>query len=450
MTTPQTAPGAPSAPPSAVPRPPGHLADLRIDGAGLLRRIEQLGAVGPITGSNGEPGSARLALSDEDRAGRDLVVTWMRDLGLEVQVDAIGNVIGTRPGREDGPPVMTGSHIDTVRTGGLYDGNLGVLAGLQVIETLERAGVTTRRPIAVAFFTNEEGARYNPDMMGSLVYAGGMTAEEAYDVVGIDGTRVGEELERIGYRGGVPTPGAAPHSFVELHVEQGPVLEAEGVRIGAVTGVQGISWQELTIRGQSNHAGTTPMSLRHDAGYAAARIATFVRELALSIGHPHVGTVGLVKLHPNLVNVVAAEAVMTVDLRNTDEAKLQESERRLEVFLRELEQSEGVTITSRRLARFEPVAFDERVIGIVESIAQRLGNTVQRMPSGAGHDAQMLARMCPTAMIFTPSVAGISHNPAEHTAPADLVMGADILLQTMLTLAETDVLDQSTAPGGAA
>ncbi len=427
---------------------PQVLSELRIDGDRLLRRIRELGELGAISGANGEPGSARLALTDEDRAGRDLVRTWMSDLGLEVRIDAIGNVIGTRAGTDpDAAAVMMGSHIDTVRTGGLYDGNLGVLAGLEIIETLDRAGITTRHPISVAYFTNEEGARFNPDMMGSLVYCGGMSAEEAYDVIGIDGARVGDELARIGYLGSTPCPGVAPHAYVELHIEQGPVLEAEGFRFGAVTGVQGISWQELTITGESNHAGTTPMSLRHDAGYAAARVATFVRELALEIGPPHVGTVGLITLHPNLVNVVAAQAIMTVDLRNTDEATLVASEERLTTFLRKLETDEGVLIESRRLARFEPVAFDERVIALVESTIERLGDTPRRMPSGAGHDAQMLARMCPTAMVFTPSVKGISHNPAEHTDPADLVGGANILLQVILSLSETEVLAAPSAPG---
>jgi beta-ureidopropionase / N-carbamoyl-L-amino-acid hydrolase len=418
------------------------LNNLRINGERLLARITELGEIGPIRGVNGEPGSARLALSDEDRAGRDLVKSWMQDLGMHVHVDNIGNVIAIRAdsnGNFDSP-VMTGSHIDTVRTGGLYDGNLGVLAGLEIVETLIDHNFDTQRPIAVGYFTNEEGARYNPDMMGSLVYCGGMTAEEAHDIIGIDGSRVGDELERIGYLGPVPTPGAAPHAFVELHIEQGPVLEAENFRMGAVTGVQGISWQELTITGQSNHAGTTPMSLRHDPGYAAARIAVFVRELAISIGHPHVGTVGHITLHPNLVNVVAASAVMTVDLRNTDETKLQDAEKRLAEFLTEVAADEGVTIVSRPLARFEPVAFDERVITLVENTATALGNTVKRLPSGAGHDAQMLARMCPTAMIFTQSHKGISHNPAEFTEPADLVMGTDILLQVMLTLSETDIV----------
>jgi beta-ureidopropionase / N-carbamoyl-L-amino-acid hydrolase len=417
--------------------------DLRINGPRLLRRIDELASIGPITGANGERGSARLALSDEDRDGRDLVVRWMHDLGLTVSIDTIGNVVAIRPSTDGSieSPVMTGSHIDTVRTGGLYDGNLGVLAGLEIIERLIETATETKHPIAVAFFTNEEGARYNPDMMGSLVYCGGMTAEEAHDVIGIDGSRVGDELIRIGYLGPSPCPGVLPHAFVELHIEQGPVLEAEGFRMGAVTSVQGISWQEVTITGQSNHAGTTPMSLRHDAGYAAARIATFVRELALSMGHPHVGTVGQITLHPNLVNVVAATATMTVDLRNTDEGRLQESEKRFAAFVAELAEAEGVKIETRRLARFEPVTFDERVIGLVEQTAVEMGNTVKRLPSGAGHDAQMLARMCPTAMIFTQSHLGISHNPAEFTEPDDLVMGTDILLQTMLALSETNILE---------
>ncbi len=418
------------------PAIPGELSELRIDPDRLLRRIGDLGAIGPITGIHGEAGSARLALTDDDRRGRDLVVTWMHDLGLEVRVDAIGNVIGRRAGTDPTlAPVMTGSHIDTVRTGGLYDGNLGVLAGLEVIETLAARGIMTRRPIDVGFFTNEEGARFNPDMMGSLVYVGGMAAETAYDVVGIDGARVGDELTRIGYRGTTPCPGSRPHAFVELHIEQGPVLEAEGVQIGAVTGVQGISWQELTITGQSNHAGTTPISLRHDAGYAAARIVTFVRDLAVEIGGPQVATVGALTLHPNLVNVVAGSAVITVDLRNTDEAVLQHSEERLAEFIRTLEVDEGVVITSRRLARFEPVTFDERVVTLVESVATRLGGSVKRIPSGAGHDAQMFARICPSAMIFTPSEKGISHNPAEHTEPAHLEAGANVLLHTLLELA---------------
>jgi len=408
--------------------------DLRVDGVRLLDRLRVLGEVG----STGDGGCARLALTDADRAGRDLVLAWMEDLGLEVGVDEIGNVVATAPGTDpDLAPVMCGSHIDTVRTGGIYDGNLGVLAGLEVLETLATAGIRTRRPLAVAFFTDEEGSRFAPDMLGSLTYVGGLALEEAQDICAVDdGARLGDELERIGYAGPLPCPGVVPHAFVELHVEQGPVLEAEGIHLGAVTGVQGISWQELTITGQSNHAGTTPMAHRHDAGYAAARIATFVRDLATELGPPQVATVGRIELHPNLVNVVAARATLTVDLRHTDEVALGEAERRLAAFCEQLAADEGVTITSVLLARFEPVAFDPAMIALVEASATELGHSVRRMSSGAGHDAQMLARVCPASMIFTPSVGGISHNPAEYTAPAHLEAGANVLLAVLVALAE--------------
>jgi N-carbamoyl-L-amino-acid hydrolase len=407
--------------------------DLTIDGDRLVKRLDELARIGAIEGTQG---CCRLALTDEDRAGRDLVVLWMRDQGLDVTVDHVGNVVGTRAGREDLAPVMVGSHVDTVRTGGRYDGNLGVLAGLEVLETLEEAGVTTRRPLAVAFFTDEEGARFPPDMLGSLVYAGGMAVEEALDVVGIDGARLGDELERIGYLGTAPCPGPPPYAYVELHIEQGPVLEADGVTIGAVTGVQGISWTELTIEGQANHAGTTPMHLRRDPGWVAAGVATFVRALALELGGRQVGTVGKLDLHPDLVNVIPARATATVDLRNTDAAVLAEAERRLLAEVGRLAEAEGVTVRTRSLARFDPVEFDERVIRLVERAAEELGHSVQRMPSGAGHDAQMLARVCPSGMVFVPSRDGISHNPAEHTDPADLAAGADVLLRVVTTLAE--------------
>ena len=397
----------------------------------LQQRLADLAAIGAIEGTEG---CARLALTDEDKAGRDLVVTWMKDLGLDITIDGIGNVIAVMPG--EGAPVMCGSHIDTVRTGGRYDGNLGVLAGLEVIETVQAAGVTPARPLAVGFFTDEEGARFAPDMLGSLVYVGGMALEEALDIEGIDGAFVGAELERIGYDGSAPLPGLVPHAFVELHVEQGPVLEIEGITVGAVESVQGISWTEVVVTGQSNHAGTTPMHLRHDPGFVAAACANFARELALDIGHPHVATVGRIELHPNLVNVVAASATFTIDLRNTDEQKLQESEQRFMDFLTATADAEGCTVETRTLARFEPVIFDEAVVELVEQTATSLGHSVKRMPSGAGHDAQMLARVCPTAMVFTPSVNGISHNPAEYTSPEDLEAGTNVLLHTMLALAE--------------
>ncbi|MFT7624390.1 MAG: N-carbamoyl-L-amino-acid hydrolase [Myxococcota bacterium] len=399
-----------------------------------MGRIHALGQVGALPGG----GVCRLAFTEADAAGRAVVTGWMRDLGLTVRVDAIGNTIGVLPGVEDGPPVMTGSHIDTVRTGGLYDGNLGVLAGLEVIQTLVDAGIRTRRPLAVAFFTNEEGARFNPDMMGSQVFQGDLPLEQALDVVGIDGTSVRDELARTGGAGSAPV-GAEHfpvHAFVELHVEQGPLLEEDGIDIGAVESVQGISWTEVTIKGVSNHAGTTPMRLRTDAGFAACSIATFVRKLAHELGGDQVATVGSMELRPNLVNVVANHARLTVDLRNTDSAVMAESERRLDAHLETLRREEGVAITTRSLVRFEPVTFDQGLVDRIEAVARRHGHSVKRMPSGAGHDAQILQRMCPAAMIFVPSVGGISHNIQELTHPADVAAGANILLHTLLELAE--------------
>ena len=406
---------------------------LRVNGDRLLRRLLALAEVGQIPGG----GCARLALTDDDRAGRDLVVSWMADLGLDITVDVVGNVVGVW-NVGSGAPVMTGSHIDTVRTGGKYDGNYGVLAGLEVIETLQQSGHTPARPLAVAFFTNEEGSRFAPDMMGSLAFVGGTPVETVLDTIGIDGARVGDELDRIGYRGAVPCPQHAPHAFVELHIEQGPVLEQQGRTIGVVTGVQGISWQEVTIDGQSNHAGTTPMNLRHDPAYVAANIAVFLRELAARFGGHQVCTVGKIDIHPNLINVVPARAVLTLDVRNTDEHLLRRAEAEIAAHIAGLAAAEGVTVTSRQLARFEPVEFDPAVIDLVESVADGHGLSHMRMPSGAGHDAQMLARVCPTAMIFVPSHEGISHNPAEHTDADQLTAGCNVLLHAMLRLTEQE------------
>ncbi len=320
-------------------------------------------------------------------------------------------------------------------TGGRYDGALGVLAGLEVLSSLDDASIVTRRPLAVAFFTNEEGSRFQPDMFGSLVFTGVLALEQALATKGIDGALAGEELARIGYAGAAPVGRPKVHAYVELHVEQGPVLEAEGSRIGAVEGVQGISWSEFAFAGQSNHAGTTPMRMRRDAAYVAAAVAAFARKLALEIGGDQVATVGALALSPNLVNVVADRAVMTVDLRNTDNDKLRQAERRLAAFVAETAAAEGVTVAKRTLARFDPVAFAPHLVARVEAIAKESGLSVKRLPSGAGHDAQMLAAVCPACMIFVPSVGGISHNIEEYTSPEDLAAGADVLLRLVSELA---------------
>ncbi|TBW40041.1 Zn-dependent hydrolase [Siculibacillus lacustris] len=402
-----------------------------VDIARLSARLAALGRVGALDGG----GVSRLALTAADGAGRALVVEWMRAAELEVVVDPIGNIFATRPGIEPGPSVMIGSHIDTVATGGLYDGNLGVLAGLEVLAALDDGAIATRRPVTVAVFTNEEGARFQPDMLGSLVHVGGLDLAAALEVRSIDGTRLGDDLERIGFAGTAPLGGVTAAAYLELHIEQGPVLEAEGVEIGVVEGVQGISWTEVTLGGRSSHAGCTPMRLRHDAGLAAARIAAGVGEIARAIGGDMVGTVGSLRLKPDLVNVIAQTAVMTVDLRHPDEATLVEAEGRLAGLVARVAAEERVDAATRSLARFAPVAFDPALVARVEATAARLGHSHRRMPSGAGHDAQMLARVCPAAMIFVPSVDGLSHNVREHTDPADLARGLGVLATLALELA---------------
>lgn len=409
------------------------MSNLHIDPARLMARIAALGAIG----ATAEGGVGRLALSDEDGAGRDQVVAWMRAAGLQVEIDQIGNIFGTRAGTADAAPVMTGSHVDSVANGGKLDGAYGVLAGIEVVETLNDAHIETTRPIVVAAFSNEEGARFQPDMMGSLVYAGGLAIETALETQDNDGVAVAEALTRIGYAGEREVGACPPCAFVEAHIEQGPVLEAQAVTIGAVENLQGISWSGISISGQANHAGTTPMTLRHDAGYCAGEIASRVRRLATDLGGQQVATVGVIDLQPGLVNVIPAKAFVTVDLRNTDNEMLKHAEKLLDDFLDSLAASEGVHIELQRLARFDPVCFDESIAARIEKNAAALGFSCQRMTSGAGHDAQMMARLCPAAMIFVPSVEGISHNPAEYTHAEDLSAGANVLLHTLLELAST-------------
>jgi N-carbamoyl-L-amino-acid hydrolase len=404
----------------------------RIDLDRLLGRLDTFNRIGALPGG----GNCRLALSDDDRAGRDLLVQWMRELGLAVTIDAIGNIIGVRSGREDTAAVMVGSHVDTVGTGGRYDGLYGVLAGLEACQALNDAGIATRRPLALVAFTNEEGSRFPPYAMGSLVYVGGLALEEAYAVRGIDGATVGEELRRIGYAGKARPGFLTPHAYLELHIEQGPVLENERVVVGAVEGITGLSWTEVSITGRAAHAGTTPMDLRRDAAYAAGEIAVFVRRLAQEMGGQQKGTVGRIELYPNLVNVVAERAVLTVDLRNTDASLLQQAAQHFADFLERLAQREHVAIETRSLARFEPVSFPSKMVSLVETTARELALPCRRLFSGAGHDAQMMARLCPASMIFVPSVGGLSHNVQEYTAPEHLEAGASVLLNAVLRLAD--------------
>lgn len=405
-----------------------------IDAARLLGRLRELGDIG----RDADGRLTRLAASDAERDGRDRFVSWLEAAGLDVAVDRIGNIFGiwATEGIADRPPLMLGSHIDTVINAGIYDGCYGVLAGLEVIETLKASGYIPARPIVVAAFTNEEGVRYAPDMLGSLVYSGGLDLDAALATIGTDGSVLGDELHGIGYAGNREPGFLKPHAYLELHIEQGPVLEREGVALGAVENLQGISWQKATIEGDANHAGTTPISMRRDAGYAAARVVTFLRERAKASNTPTVATVGCMAFEPNAINVIPSRATFTVDLRDPDEARLQEEEEALADFLNTLSSEEDVTISVERLARFEPVMFDAGIVAEIETAALARALSCRRMTSGAGHDAQMIARIAPAAMIFVPSKGGISHNPKEFTGDDELVAGANVLLDVTRKLTQ--------------
>lgn len=410
---------------------------ISVDADDLLHRIRTFGDVGRAPDGR----LSRVAGSEADRAGRDTLVAWMKERGLLVEIDAIGNVFGTWGREEDDvatPVVMIGSHVDTVADAGIYDGAYGVLAGLAVIRALIASGVRPERPVTLAAFTNEEGVAFTPDMMGSLVHAGGLALADALASLGPDGATLGEALERIGYAGSLHPGTIRPHSYLELHVEQGPILAAEGVPIGVVEHLQGISWQRLTFEGEANHAGTTPMHLRRDAGYAAARIVSAVHDLASTSNGSTVGTVGSLALEPGVVNVIPGRAVLTVDLRDRDGRRLSSAEASLAQFVKGLARETGVRIDVERLVRLDPVAFDPDLCAMVEAAAHRRGIPSRRMTSGAGHDAQMIARIAPAAMIFVPSTAGISHSPREHTPDDALLAGANVLLDVVAKLAGAD------------
>ncbi len=396
----------------------------------LLNRIDELGKIGIDPAGK----RTRLAASNEDRLARDKIVEWMKEAGLSIVVDTIGNIFGiweTKENKEQ-KPIMIGSHIDTVINAGQYDGCYGVIAGIEVIKSLKEQKVVTKRPLIVVAFTNEEGVRYSPDMMGSLVYAGGLDVKEALDTIGTDGTILGEELKRIGYEGTVKPGFITPYAFLELHIEQGPIMDVEGISIGAVENLQGIHWKRITIEGVANHAGTTPTSLRKDAGLAAAKVNIFLRELVEK--SKGVATVGTIKYEPNAINVIPSKAIFTIDLRNSNKENLDQDETKLATYLKELEKREQVKIKTERLTEFDPVLFDEKIVKTIEKTAKEKGILTKRMTSGAGQDAQMMARICPTAMIFVPSVKGISHNPKEYTKPQDLILGVHVFMDVIKEL----------------
>ena len=411
----------------------------RIDPTRLYRALDALGEVGRYWDERaGLFGVNRLALTDSDAAGRRLVVSWMRELELEVTIDRIGNVYGRRRGREDLPPVLVGSHIDSVPTAGRYDGCLGVLAGLEAVRALDEARLRTRRPLVVAFFTDEEGCRFGTDMLGSAVATGRIPLEVAYGLTDVDGHTVRDELDRIGFLGDVSEDVAPPAAFVECHIEQGPVLRTEGWDVGVVTGVQSISWHELTIVGRSAHAGTTPMELRRDAGLVAARINLELREMVASGRFGELRTtMGTVRPHPGLVNIVPGRCVATVDLRNPSDENMWSAEEHIKAFYGRAAAEEGCQLDWRQSARTPTVAFDPGVTARVAAAAETHGMRAREIVSGAGHDAQEFARVCPTGMVFVPGEHdGISHNPRELSTEEQCGRGAQVLLDVVLALAE--------------
>jgi N-carbamoyl-L-amino-acid hydrolase len=415
---------------------------LAINGDRLYASLTELAKIGAYKDErSGLTGVNRLALTEADGQGRRQVVRWFQEAGLEVRVDRIGNVYGRRRGRnKDAAPVLSGSHIDSVPTGGAFDGALGVLGALEVVRTLDEHRVETARPIEVAFFTDEEGARFGTDMLGSAVAVGRLSLEAAYAHKDKNGLTVKGELEKIGFLGTHDEKLPPPHAYVECHIEQGPILRAANRDLGVVTGVQAISWQELTIVGKSAHAGTTPMRLRKDAGLAAARINLRMHEMATSrkYGAEMRATMGTIDPHPGFTNIVPGRVRCTVDLRNPDDGMMAAAEKDLALFVKEVEREQGVAIESRQTARTSRVTFSSDVQAVIAKKMTAAGHSFDHIMSGAGHDAQEMASLCPTAMIFVPGeYDGISHNPREYSTPKQCADGVGILCETILELASS-------------
>jgi len=404
---------------------------MRINRKRLEESMETLGRVG----ATAKGGLTRVALTDDDRRGRDLLVEWMRQAGLIVTVDQMGNIFGQRAGSDGVAPVMMGSHADSVPTGGKYDGQLGVLCALETIRTLNDRKTVTRHPVAMAIFTNEEGARFQPAMIGSGVMAGKIPLEDAYNARDRDGVRLGDELERIGYLGSEPCVPRPLRAYLELHIEQGPILEEQHLSVGVVEGIVAISWSRLTLTGVQNHAGPTPMRIRHDALVAAAEIIRGVREIPRKIGGDMVSTVGRLDVTPNIPNAIPGRVSLSVDLRAPDEHHITRALGFLDRLVKDAARVEGVTYELDHYWRVPRTHFDVEVVDTIEEAAKGLGCGYRRILSGAGHDAQYMAAICPTGMIFVPSRDGRSHCEEEFTPMDDIEKGANTLLLAAAKLA---------------
>ncbi len=403
----------------------------RVNANRLLDRLRRLAEVGATVGG----GVTRLALTDEDRAGRDLLVSWMRDAGLTVRVDDLGNIIGRRAGSDDSLPVLLGSHIDTVRDGGRYDGALGVLGAIEVIETLNDAAIMTSHPLEIVSWSNEEGVRFEPAMMSSGAVFGRFETAYVYGRTDRDGLRFEDELRRIGYLGDGANRPKAVATYLELHIEQGPVLEDAGKPVGIVEGIVGITWSDVTWTGQADHAGPSPMPLRRDALAAAARLITAVEEIGTREGHPAVATVGRIVAEPNVINTIPGRVVMSVDFRSLDDAGLDRMMLQLEDKVRGIGYRTGVDGTVVRFWTSEPTVFAEPVIDAISVAVETLDLPTHRLWSGAGHDAKYVAERVPAGMIFVRSQGGLSHCETEYSAPEDIEAGANVLLLATLRLA---------------
>ena len=405
--------------------------EIGIDRARLEQSIDELGRIGATP----RGGLTRLALTDDDKRDRDLMVRWMREAGLRVTVDQMGNIFGERAGREPLPPVMMGSHVDSVPTGGKYDGQLGVLCGLETIRALNAHGIRTRHPVTLAIFTNEEGARFQPAMIASGVMAGKIALEDAYNARDKDGIRLVDELERIGYLGSEPCVPRPFRAYLELHIEQGPLLEEEGLSVGVVDGIAAISWSRLTLHGVQDHAGPTPMRIRHDALLAAAEVITGARTIATELGGDLVTTVGNLVVHPNIVNAIPGRVTLSIDMRDPRDETLDVARRCLDAIVKAACEREGVRAEVEHYWHVPYTPFAPDVVAAVERAAKAAGARYRHILSGAGHDAQYMAAIGPTGMIFVPSRGGRSHCEEEFTPMDDIEHGATALFLAVVDLA---------------
>ncbi len=408
--------------------------NLRVNPARLWDCLEEMAKVGPGVAG----GCNRQTLTDADSEGRHLFQRWCEAAGMTMGVDTLGNMFATRPGTDpDALPIYMGSHLDTQPTGGKYDGVLGVLGPLEVVRTMNDLGLKTRRPIVVTNWTNEEGARFAPAMLASGVFAGVLTEDYAKSRRDLDGKVFGEELKRIGWEGKEKVGARKMHAMLELHIEQGPILEAEGKTIGVVTHGQGLWWLEITLTGKDAHTGSTPMNMRVNAGLGMARITERVHQIAMAHQPDAVGAVGQVKVFPNSRNVIPGKVIFTVDIRSPEQAKLDAMKAEVTRAAHAAAKELGLGCTIEEVGHFDPVAFDPDLVTIVRQSAERLGHSHRDIVSGAGHDACWINRVARTVMIMCPCVDGLSHNEAESITPEWAAAGTDVLLHSTLQLAET-------------